>query len=77
VLLIQIGAAAAFRDTIAKQAQTYTSVDRATRQLKRFERRGERIWRRGGQTVRRRRREVEHTTNGWRSDAESAVKRIA
>ncbi|HEY2772017.1 MAG TPA: hypothetical protein VGI87_15685 [Solirubrobacteraceae bacterium] len=76
-MLIQIGAAATLRDAIVKQTQTYTSVDRATRQLKRFERRGERIWRRGEQTVRRRRREVEHTTNGWRADAESAVKRVA
>jgi hypothetical protein len=58
-----------------------------TRELNRFERRGERVLRETRQGLRRRRREVEHDvretrrdigrqTNGLRSEAEDVVDRI-
>ena len=40
-LLIQVGAAAELRDRLAETAQTYTNLTKVTRELNRFERRGE------------------------------------
>jgi hypothetical protein len=83
ILLIQLGAAIALRDSILHTAQTYSSIERVARELTRFERRGESAVRRGRQAFRRRRRGFEHgvrdarrQTNGWRSDAGHVVDRV-
>jgi vacuolar-type H+-ATPase subunit D/Vma8 len=85
--MIQLGLAVALRDALAEVAETYTNLDKVIRELNRFERRGEGAVRRGKQTLRRRRRDIEHDvrsarrdvkrqTNGLRSDAEDVVQRI-
>lgn len=51
VVLIQVGAAATAGNKLRQTARTYTSLDRVTRELNRFERRGAR-------TLERRRRAV-------------------
>jgi hypothetical protein len=87
MLLIQLGAADAARDALSHTVQTYTSFDRAVRELRQFERRGERVLRRGQQTVRRRRggfehdvrgarRDMERQANGWRSDVGDVIGRV-
>jgi hypothetical protein len=80
VLLIQLGAADAARDALSKTVRTYTSLDRAVREFRQFERRGERVMRRSRQTFRRQRRDIEHgvqrQTNGWRSDAGDVIERV-
>jgi hypothetical protein len=96
VLHIQIGAAiaardavaqTASRDAVAQTAQTYTSLDRARRQLNRLERGGETAVRRGRQAFRRRRRDFEHEVRDvhrgaeqqaeeWRSEAADAAGRL-
>jgi hypothetical protein len=86
-VLIQLGLAVALRDAISEVAETYTNLDKVIRELNRFERRGEGAVRGSKQTLRRRRREIEHDvrsaqrdvkrqTNGLRSDAEDIVGRI-
>jgi hypothetical protein len=75
-LLVQLGAAAIARDRILETAQTYTNLPRMTRELNRFERRGERVFRESRQAFRRRRREVEHDLNGWRDEASEVADRV-
>jgi hypothetical protein len=86
-LLIQLGAAAELRDTLAETAQTFTNLEKVVRELERFERRGERVLDRGQRTVIRRRRDIQHEVrnaqrdlgrqaNGLRQDAEGVVDRI-
>jgi|SRR5579884_907120 len=42
-LLIQVGALVSARDALVRTARRYSSLDRVTRELNRFERRGERV----------------------------------
>ena len=86
-LFIPIGAAATLGDKVRQTARTYTSLDRVTRELNRFERRGGMAvsWRQ--RTLSRRRRELEHDVrsaqreigsraDGLRNDAKDQVKQL-
>jgi hypothetical protein len=84
-LLIQLGAAAEFRDAITQTAKTYTNIDRLTRELDRFERRGERIVGLGQRSARRRKNALERDVrrvqrdverDGVRAGAEDVVERV-
>ena len=72
-VLIQIGAAASARDALLQTAQTYTSRARMTRELNRFERRGDRAVRQSRQALNRRRRGVEHDLKDLRSNVTDRV----
>ncbi len=60
--LIQIGAALEARDAVLQTAQTYTDPGRLTRELDRFEQRGERA-------LRQRRRDIDHKVRNAQREA--------
>jgi hypothetical protein len=86
-LLIQIGAVAAARDAVKRTAVTYGDVDRAARELNKYERRGARALDRGRRAIGRGRREVqrdvksaqrefERQADGLRHDAENLLEQV-
>lgn len=86
-LLIQVGAAATGGEKVRQNARTYTSLDRAVRELDRFERRGARTLNQQQRAILRRLREVEHDArsaqrglgpraDGLRADAKGAAQQV-
>ncbi|MBV9194595.1 MAG: hypothetical protein JO168_10670 [Solirubrobacterales bacterium] len=76
VLYIQVGVAATARDALVRNVQTYTRLNSVARELDQYERRGARALGRSERVLTRRRREIEHQTEGVRKDAENIVERV-